>query len=115
MNIDLQKQKLEEEKALLTAELSKIARQEETGNWVAVPDQGDGERADELDNADLTEEYEERIAILRPLETQYIQVQKALKAIENGTYGTCEKTGKSISEKRLEAYPAATTCIEAAE
>lgn len=115
MNIDVQKQKLEEEKTLVTSELSKIARQEETGNWVAVPDQGDGERADSLDNADLTEEYEERIALVRVLETQYMQIETALRAIENGTYGICEEEGCEISEKRLEAYSAATTCINHAK
>lgn len=115
MNIDVQKQKLEDEKKLVQIELLKIARQESTGNWVAVPEQGDGAFADELDNADLTEEYEERIAIVKILEQQYTQIETALRAIKNGTYGICQEEGCEIAEKRLEVYPAATTCIKHAE
>ena len=44
-----------------------------------------------------------------------IYVEKALSRIENGTYGECEVCGKLIEEKRLEALPYATLCMEHAE
>lgn len=43
------------------------------------------------------------------------KIDKALQRIENGTYGYCERTGKSISLKRLKARPIATLSIEAQE
>ena len=40
------------------------------------------------------------------------QVNAALNAIEDGTYGICKITGAPISEKRLRAMPWALTSIE---
>jgi RNA polymerase-binding transcription factor DksA len=39
------------------------------------------------------------------------QVNTALQRIEDGTYGTCEVCGNKIGERRLDAEPAAITCI----
>ncbi len=44
-----------------------------------------------------------------------VYVENALSRIENGTYGECEVCGKQIEEKRLEALPYATLCMEHAE
>jgi len=43
------------------------------------------------------------------------KVDKALRRIENGTYGFCEETGDPISLKRLDARPIATLSLEAQE
>ncbi len=40
------------------------------------------------------------------------KVKEALKRIDEGTYGICEVCGEDISEKRLEARPVTTYCIE---
>jgi RNA polymerase-binding protein DksA len=40
------------------------------------------------------------------------QIEAALERIEGGTYGTCERCGREISEERLEAIPWATLCID---
>lgn len=44
-----------------------------------------------------------------------VYVRNALSQIENGTYGECEECGEAIEEKRLEAVPYATLCMEHAE
>lgn len=41
-----------------------------------------------------------------------VELIDALKRIDEGSYGICEECGKAISEKRLQAAPAATLCIE---
>ncbi|AMN66960.1 TraR/DksA C4-type zinc finger protein [Psychrobacter sp. P11G5] len=41
-----------------------------------------------------------------------VYVENALSRIENGTYGECEVCGKPIEEKRLEALPYATLCMD---
>ena len=41
-----------------------------------------------------------------------VELIEALKRIDEGVYGTCEECGNPISEKRLQAAPAATLCIE---
>jgi DnaK suppressor protein len=39
-------------------------------------------------------------------------VAAALRKIEDGSYGDCERCGEAISEKRLDAVPFARYCIE---
>ena len=40
------------------------------------------------------------------------QIDTALGRIEDGSFGTCAKCGKSIAEERLEARPWASLCID---
>jgi len=40
------------------------------------------------------------------------KIEKALRKIEDGTYGICEACGAEIDEKRLTARPEATLCID---
>jgi DnaK suppressor protein len=39
-------------------------------------------------------------------------IDSALKRIDDGTYGTCVSCGEEIAVPRLEAYPAASLCID---
>lgn len=43
------------------------------------------------------------------------QIDRALEKIEDGTYGTCDVSGKPIPIKRLEAIPYATMTVDAQE
>ena len=43
------------------------------------------------------------------------KIDKAIKKIEDNTYGYCEETGEPIGLKRLEARPVATLSLEAQE
>ena len=43
------------------------------------------------------------------------QIDKALKRLEDGTYGYCEETGDPIRLKRLDARPIAKLSFEAQE
>ncbi len=67
-------------------------------------DQGDG-------SVDLEETEKDR-AILENENALLIQVEEALKRLDNGTYGKCMICGKPIPEKRLEAIPWALLCVE---
>ena len=66
--------------------------------------------ADPNEAADKMEEYGENRAINDTLEIRYNAVKRALKKIEDGTYGVCEISGEKIEEDRLEANPSARTC-----
>lgn len=50
------------------------------------------------------------LALKEHYQTELMKIEKALKAIENGTYGKCEVCGKEIPIERLEALPATTFC-----
>jgi RNA polymerase-binding transcription factor DksA len=43
---------------------------------------------------------------------QLEEIEDALSRIEKGTYGICEKSGKSIPEERLEVMPTARLRVE---
>ena len=45
-------------------------------------------------------------------ETVLAQIDAALARIDAGTYGVCERCGRTIPEERLEARPWATLCID---
>ncbi|MEO0086482.1 MAG: TraR/DksA family transcriptional regulator [candidate division WOR-3 bacterium] len=65
--------------------------------------------------ADLgSDTYQKEIAAyLTTQETQILmKIDKALRKIEEGIYGKCEKCNKEIDEGRLEAIPYAELCID---
>ena len=107
------KTRLETELTSLVGDLNEIATQDEnTGDWVAIPEAEDLKSADRNVEADAVEEWESRRAILSQLETRYRNTKRALNIIADGTYGTCEISGKEIEQERLEANPSARTNIE---
>jgi RNA polymerase-binding protein DksA len=59
-----------------------------------------------------TFEREKDLAILERVEAELSDVERALRRLDDGTYGTCEVCGRPISEERLEAMPATRLCIE---
>lgn len=110
------KQKLEEEKRLLEAEMAKVGRKnpDQKGDWVPTPDLAsrDVSTADENTVADSIEEFEDNAAIMQTLETRYNDLKSALDKLKHGVYGTCQVCGKEIESDRLEANPSARTCKE---
>lgn len=113
---DLQyfREKLQKEKVILEEELRSVGKRnpDNPGNWDATAGKIDIDSADENEVADKFEEIEENQMILNGLEPQLHEVESALKRIEEGVYGICEISGKAIERERLEANPAARTCME---
>jgi RNA polymerase-binding transcription factor DksA len=107
------KSKLEDEKTRLEEELSTVARPNESvpGEWEAIQTDTDQE-ADPNDQAGLLDEYQENRALVDVLNKRYKDITAALARIDDGTYGICSISGKEIESERLDADPAATTCIE---
>jgi DnaK suppressor protein len=56
-------------------------------------------------------EREKNVALLTQLEHKLEGVEGALRSIEKGKYGICERCGKEINPERLEVRPDATLCI----
>lgn len=114
MNTDTYKKKLEETKAMLEEELGLIGHEDPKQKDDFHPDPKTmdvPETADRNILADRHEDFEERVVINAALEERLENVNKALERIENGTYGICSVSGKPIEEERLNANPAADTCI----
>ena len=74
--------------------------------------------SDQGDLADLAEVVinNELLNRLSDIEVETVkQIDSALEKIDNGTYGICEGTGKTIPEARLNAIPWTPYTIEYAE
>src|SRR5690625_3194166 len=64
--------------------------------------------------ADLGAELNARqtdLGLQQNIERMLEQVEKALRRIETGGYGTCERCGRTIDRERLDAMPYVTLCI----
>ena len=108
------KDKLLKEKTLLEEELSSVGKvnPNNPNDWNATSGKIEVDSADDNEVADKMEELEENRAILQQLEPQLNEVKSALQRIEDGKYGICEVSGKSIERERLEANPSARTSIK---
>ncbi len=96
--IETQKLALVEEKKRLLEKIKKLK---------VYPDYGDiGE-----DTIQEVVDYENNISIEEQLQFLVDKIDKALKSIENDTYGKCSKCGASIEEGRLLVMPYADVCV----
>ncbi len=113
MKIEHFRKKLEEQKAKLEHEMGSVGRRNPAvpNDWELSPLEDISAESDQADQADIIMKQENDSAILADLEARYDNIIAALERIEKKTYGKCEVCKKEISEERLEADPAATTCV----
>jgi RNA polymerase-binding transcription factor DksA len=116
-NIDVYKKKLEEEKVLVERELGHIATKnpDNPEDWEPKPEDVPQTTADPNEMADRLEDFGERRSTEHSLEVRLNNIKRALKKIEEGTYGVCDVSGKEIPKDRLDANPASTTLAEHAD
>ena len=103
--------RLESERGELADQLTTIedqafaATQSDISGDVGVDDES-------ADAGTATFEREKELSIEQNVRDLIQKIDRALKRIDDGTYGTCEVCGKPIGEERLEARPWATLCID---
>lgn len=102
---------LEAEKDSLEEELASHGRQQsDTGDWQGTSESV-GSEADPSDVADNIEQLASNVPLVEELEKRHKDVEDAIEKLEEGTFGMCEAGGEPIPADRLEANPAARTCI----
>jgi len=108
------KTRLEKERDILERELATLGKRNPSNPSDWEPRKPDGEEAsaDRNDNADIIEAMHENNASMNELEGRLNHVMMALKKIEDGVYGVCEISDEPIELERLQANPAARTCIQ---
>ena len=107
------KKKLEEEQVLLKKDLLKFADKDKkiAGDYdTRFPDFG-GRSSSPDEDANETEAYENLLAIEYALELRLKDVSEALAKIKENNYGNCEICKEGIVLNRLNANPAAKTCL----
>jgi len=111
MDRDYLQRKLIEEKSRLEADLGYIGEKEKGGSYHARPAETD-ETGFRDEVADRLEEFDEHTEASGSLRARLLSVDQALQRVEAGTFGLCEICKKEIENERLEANPAARTCVE---
>jgi RNA polymerase-binding transcription factor DksA len=66
------------------------------------------------EGATIAFERSQVAALVVQVQGQLAEVEAAIERLAAGTYGVCEQCGQPIATARLEARPAARTCIECA-
>ena len=109
--IEKYKKILEEKEKQITQDLEQIAEKNRhiKGDYKArFPHIG----THQDENANEIADYESLLSTEQNLEVDLVAIKKALEKIEKGTYGFCEKCGKEINQKRLDAFPEAELGID---
>ena len=66
------------------------------------------------DSAHSTAERARLLSVMKALRANLRWVNRALRKMELGTYGTCERCGNPIPIERLDALPWAILCVDCA-
>lgn len=115
MNTEQYKEMLEKEVEQIKVGLSTIGHETDAikNDWAP---NATSEHENDVDLlADQAEELETNAGIVDTLEERLQEVNNALARIETGTFGKCMICGKDIEALRLDANPAATTCLACTE
>lgn len=59
-------------------------------------------------------ERQQVAGLLRAARRHLVELDLAVERLDAGTYGTCEGCGQAIATERLDALPAARTCVACA-
>ena len=95
----------QERAAALSRELAGIS---EAASQPGTDDEHDPE------GATLAFERQHTAALLDRAGQQVAEIDSAIGRLDSGTYGTCVRCGEPVGEDRLEARPAAATCLRCA-
>lgn len=105
---------LREEKRQIEETLSSMGKKNPRvpGDWEPSYPDLNVDPSDRNDMADEVEEFDNALGVENALEEKLREIDAALDRIPTGNFGKCEKDGEAIDEARLEANPAARTCIK---
>ena len=113
METDQARQRLDDERARLEGVRATFADEN-------LSDESETDSLSELSSYDQhqadvgteTFEREKDLSILERVESELVDIEYALRRLDEGTYGTCEACGKPIDADRLEAMPATRLCLD---
>ena len=104
---------LEEERSRLQAEIADFEREGQDNLSEAS---GENNYRDHMaDQGSATFSRELDLSLEDNVRSLLVQVDRAIKRIDEGTYGKCVRCGDDIAEARLEAMPTAELCISCKE
>lgn len=107
----ISKEKTEEIKERLKKEKESIEEQlEKSEEGLDFGD--DFGSAWEEEETDEAEEYSNYVGVEKKMKHVILEIERAIKRIEDGEYGVCVECGKDIDEEVLDASPTSKLCRE---
>ncbi len=100
------REELEAERAQLLDQVVELDAEADVNNW-----REGGFDDDPADAGSASFERETAQSLSNHARRILTQIDDALRRIDNGNYGVCERCGELIEPERLEAVPYATLCI----
>jgi DnaK suppressor protein len=105
--IDSIRQELVEERAVLLDQVQELDAEANVNNW-----REGGFDDDPADAGSASFERETAQSLSNHARNLLSQIDEAMRRMDAGTYGTCERCGQAIELARLEALPYATLCMD---
>lgn len=102
----------------LKADLEQVERDiyaRTSGEQAISPSEGSdgtGITSEQNDEASALTEYERNQAMMENDRALQSQIRSAIERLDSGRYGVCERCGKVINPRRLEALPYVTLCLD---
>jgi DnaK suppressor protein len=107
------RQRLEREREAAIARLRELGLSPDTET--NAPDGVAGDVRDEGDLAEASHRHDLSLMHRERVAERINQLTAALRRVEDGSYGRCERCGRDIEPARLKALPEATTCLACQE
>lgn len=98
---------LEEEREQLLVQVKGLDAEADVKNW-----RDGGFDDDPADSGSASFERETAQSLSNHARNLLIQIDDAMRRMDNGTYGICERCGERIDLDRLEALPYARLCLD---
>jgi RNA polymerase-binding transcription factor len=102
----MDKKKLEHFRNILRTQLRELTNQVSDDRAAAI-ESADGDAKDVVDKSQQDVNQELALQLGERASKMIAEIDQALQRIDEGTYGKCERCGKEIDERRLEAVPTA--------
>src|SRR4051812_46381039 len=106
----LRKEKLESYRKELTRRRDTLASEVRAATERMIND--DVAYADAVDQASADSDRAISVQIKNREREVLMQIDQALRRLEEGIFGECERCGDEISEARIKAFPFTTLCID---
>jgi DnaK suppressor protein len=106
----LRKEKLETYRNLLTTRRDSLSREIRLATDAMIND--DEAYADSVDQAAADTDRTISVQIKNRERAILTQIDQALRRLEEGIFGECERCGEEISEARIKAFPFTTVCVD---
>lgn len=101
------REELEDERAQLLDQVQELDAEADVNNW-----REGGFDDDPADAGSASFERETAQSLSNHARRLLVQIDDALRRMDAGSYGLCERCGEAIEPERLEAIPYATMCME---